>query len=69
MRVIENECVGCPDDIGCIYDTCKYYRIVRYYCDRCGIEVDEGELYYFGPEELCAECILNELEKVVYNDE
>ena len=57
----ERECVGCPDDLGCIYEACPYYMVTRYYCDECGEETD---LWYFDGEQLCVDCILKRLEKV-----
>lgn len=59
MKRIENECCDCG--LPCIYEACKYYRVVRYYCDSCK---EENELYYFDNEELCADCILDRLDKV-----
>lgn len=59
MKRIENECCDCG--LSCIYESCKYYKVVRYYCDSCE---KEEELYYYENKELCADCILNSLEKV-----
>lgn len=64
MIVIENECVDC--DLPCIYEACPYYRVVRYYCDRCGSE--EDVLYWWNGEQLCLDCIANDLEEVELND-
>ena len=63
MIVIENECVDCG--YPCIYEACRFYRVVRYYCDLCG---EEADLWRFDGHELCAECILKQLEEVTYND-
>lgn len=60
MIVVESECVDC--DLPCIYEACPYYRVARYYCDKCHDEVDD--LYAWGNEELCADCVLKQLEKV-----
>lgn len=65
MIVIQNECVGCPDDMGCIYQACPYYKVVRLLCDKCESEAD---LYYYDGEQLCADCILALLERVEYDD-
>lgn len=51
--------------MGCIYEACPYYEVVRYYCDECG---EESELYYWDGEQLCVDCILKQLERVEYND-
>lgn len=65
MIKIERECVGCPDDMGCIYEACPYYKVTRYYCDECG---DETDLWYFDGQQLCVDCILKRLEKVEQED-
>ena len=60
-----NECVGCPDDMGCIFEACPYYSVTRTYCDRCG---EEEDLYYWDGDELCVSCILQQLRPVEYED-
>lgn len=61
MKQVENECVGCPPEMGCMGSSCPYQRVTRYYCDRCG---DENILYDYYGEELCQECLLNEFEVI-----
>lgn len=66
MIITESECIGCPKEIGCIYNVCPYYRVTRLYCDSCKDEVED--LWYFDGEQLCKDCILNQLEKVEEDD-
>ena len=67
MVIIESECVGCPvNDIGCIHEACPYYAVKRYYCDECKSEVDV--LYKFDNDELCQDCVLEQLERVDDDD-
>lgn len=66
MIAIESDCVDCPAEMGCLYEACPYYRVVRYYCDRCGSEDDV--LYWWGNEQLCLDCVVNDLEEVEPND-
>lgn len=61
MVKIENECVGCPPEKGCIGSACKYMNVKRYYCDKCK---DETDIFYFDDRELCIHCIEEELCKV-----
>ena len=61
MKSIENECVGCPPEIGCLGRSCPYVNVVHYYCDKCG---EEGKLYHYGDSELCEECLLEEFDVV-----
>lgn len=53
MRIHTNECVGCQ--LPCIYSSCPYYDVVRFYCDECG---DEITLYDTEYGELCESCLL-----------
>lgn len=66
MIAIESDCVDCPAEMDCLYEACPYYRVVRYYCDRCGSEDDV--LYWWGNEQLCLDCVVNDLEEVEPND-
>ena len=63
MIKVENECVNCG--FPCLREACRYYAVVRMYCDRCKTE---DELYYFEGDQLCADCILKSLERVEYDD-
>lgn len=65
MVRIENECVCCQPDLGCIGSACKYKNVPRYYCDICK---EEGELFYFDNQELCIECIKKKLDLVEGSD-
>lgn len=66
MIKIENECVGCPPDLGCIGNSCHYLHVRRFYCDKCNCE--EEELFWFEDEQLCVDCILEQLEKVIEDE-
>lgn len=61
MKRIENDCVGCPPEMGCLGSSCPYRNNPHYYCDQCG---EEKPLYHFDDEELCIDCIEKQLEKV-----
>lgn len=63
MIVVESDCVDCG--LPCKHTACPHYQVVRYICDRCQ---DETTLYVWGNEQLCFECILEELERVEHND-
>lgn len=65
MIAIESDCVGCPIEMGCIYEACPHYRVVRYYCDKCK---EEDTIYNFNGEQLCFDCILEQLERVEYDE-
>lgn len=62
MIKYEDECVGCPPELGCIGTPCPYRDVAHYYCDSCGEEVDD--LYKYDGLEMCAYCVLGSLEKV-----
>lgn len=65
MMVIENHCVGCPTEMGCLGKSCPYQDVEVFYCDDCG---EEDVLYEFEDEQLCINCILNRLNKVEGSD-
>ena len=59
MKQIENDCVSCG--MPCLYEGCPYYRVEHYYCDVCGAE---ETLYNTDDGELCADCVLDNIDKV-----
>ena len=61
MRKVENECVGCPPEIGCLGNSCPNMNVVRFYCDKCG---EENKLYHYDDEELCESCLLKNFDVV-----
>lgn len=63
MIKVENECVDCG--LPCIYESCPYWAVKRFYCDECH---DEAELYWFEEEQLCIDCIEKRLERVECDD-
>ena len=56
---IENECVGCPSDLGCMGSACPNRNVPHYDCDECGEELAPGELYDYEGEMLCSKCLLD----------
>ena len=60
MKISESDCVDCG--LPCMYKACPHYEVVRYICDNC--KDDVYELYHFEGQELCGDCVLEQLEKV-----
>jgi L-rhamnose isomerase len=58
MIKIENECVGCPPEMGCMGSSCPQMNVKRFYCDNCGAE---RKLYEYDGKELCLDCIEEKL--------
>ena len=58
----ENECVGCPPEMGCLGESCSNRNVQRLYCDDCKDEVET--LYVYDDKELCQDCLLNTIEKI-----
>ena len=58
----KDECVGCPDGMGCLGDACPYGKMPLTYCDECG---QEDVLYAFSDadEQLCRNCMEEALNK------
>ena len=60
MKKIENDCVSCG--LPCLGDSCPNRNVPHYYCDKCGAE--EENIYKYDGQELCLDCIVEQLEKV-----
>lgn len=50
MTIEENGCVGCA--LPCVFERCPYYKIQRYYCDKCKEPADME----IDGEHLCNDC-------------
>ena len=59
MLKIENDCVGCPPERGCLGEACMYRNVPHYYCDECGDEFEPEELYDYDDTMVCTDCLLN----------
>lgn len=61
---VENQCVGCPPEIGCIGELCRNRNVHIYFCDKCGEELPPEELFLYEKKtedlELCEKCFLKE---------
>ena len=63
MIKYENECCGCAtESYPCLGSACPNRHVPRFYCDKCGEDVEE--LYKVDGEELCEDCLKNNFEKV-----
>lgn len=62
MIQYEDDCVGCPPEMGCMGSACPYQNTKHLYCDCCGDETDV--LYEFNEEQLCEYCVLDKLHKI-----
>lgn len=58
MITFENECVGCPAEMGCLGSSCPYSHVPHLICDKCGEDVEE--LYDTGNGQLCEDCSSDE---------
>ena len=62
MITYEDECVGCPTEMGCMGSACPYRNVPHLYCDKCEEEVEK--LYKYDGQEICEECLLKEFEVI-----
>ena len=62
----ENECVGCPPEIGCLGDSCPNRKVAHYFCDKCDAEVSLEDLYEVDDEDLCEDCLKEKFRKEYY---
>ena len=58
----EDQCRGCPPEMGCRGNLCQYKNVPIWICDKCGEE--EVDLYEYDGQELCEECLLQAVPKV-----
>lgn len=61
MRKYENQCVGCPEGMGCLGKSCPYVDVLVDYCDDCGAE---GAEYRIDGDDLCEDCAEKYLQEV-----
>lgn len=59
-RRIVDGCVSCG--LPCMGKRCPYWEVEEAFCDSCGD--DTSELYEYGGEELCEECLLKAVNPV-----
>jgi len=71
MIRFENECVGCPSEMGCLGSACPYAHVPYVYCDKCGEDIDPDSPRYNLDEEyhVCEKCEPDEEEDDGYYDE
>lgn len=62
MITYEDECVGCPTELGCIGSACPNRNVPHLYCDKCKDDVEK--LYKYDGQEICEECLLAEFEVI-----
>ena len=56
MEKVFDECVGCCDlGLHCIGPTCPNRNVTRWFCDKCGEELDA--IYDYDGQELCEDCL------------
>lgn len=53
MVKVENDCVGCPPEIGCMGSACPYRSAKVTVCDNCGKMAE----YNVDGEDFCVECL------------
>lgn len=60
----ENQCCDCAvPGYPCLGNACKRRHVEVHYCDRCGYEIPDGEIYEADGEELCEDCLKEKFRK------
>ena len=72
MKRLENDCVGCPQNMGCLGSACPYQNVIVFECDECGDEVEvlykvefQGTPYY--GKEVCEDCLKGMFKRITYD--
>ena len=66
MIKFEDECVGCPPELGCLGENCPNRNVVHLYCDNCGDDVEN--LFDTGGEQLCERCLHKRFDTIDYEN-
>lgn len=61
----ENQCVGCPPEMGCLGSVCPNRNVAIFTCDRCDEDI-EGEVFEVDDEDLCEDCLRKRFRKEWY---
>ena len=64
MIKLENHCVGCPKEMGCMGDACPNRNVEVAICDNCGEEI-YGDVYLVDGQDFCEDCLLDKFRKGV----
>ena len=60
----ENHCCDCAvPGYPCRGSACPRRRVEVHYCDKCGYEIPDGEIYEVDGEELCEDCLKEKFRK------
>ena len=57
MERIENHCVGCPKEMGCLGSACPNRNVRVIYCDICKEEIGIDDVYEVDGQDLCEDCL------------
>ena len=64
MIAVENDCCDCASEsYPCRGSSCPMRRVEHYYCDKCKVEVEEGELFEVYGQDLCNDCLMDMFRK------
>lgn len=58
----EDQCVGCPPEMGCMGSACPNQNVPVWSCDECGDE--DVELYDYDGSQLCQSCLVSKFKIV-----
>jgi hypothetical protein len=66
MLRLENQCCNCAvPGYPCRGAQCPNTRVEVYYCDECGEEIPDDDLYEVDGDDLCEECLKKRFRKVI----
>jgi hypothetical protein len=58
MIKYENQCKDCAvPGYPCRGSSCPERHVPVYYCDKCGAEIPDDEIYIVDSEDLCEDCL------------
>ena len=62
MIKYEDECIGCPPEMGCMGNSCPNRNVKHLYCDEC--DADCEEVFIWEGWHLCEDCLKKQFDKI-----
>lgn len=63
MVKYQDECVGCPREIGCLGNACPHIHVPVYYCDKCGRDTEYEHLRRLEGGDICTSCFFDTVDE------
>lgn len=62
MVKFEDQCVGCPAEMGCMGNSCPYMNVPIFICDVCESKVLYKDIRDIDGQHICRDCYMDKCE-------